>query len=71
MEKGNLRPGAGRAVRKGNKTIDSRTSILYVGDEEDWLNKCCVVERRNRNRGYDPHAGAGTVRAGGLRGNKA
>lgn len=65
MEKGNLRPDAGRAVRKRDKTIDFRTSILYVSDEEDWLKKCCVVERQNRNRGYDPHAGAGTVRARG------
>jgi len=57
---GKLGPGDSRALGGANKTIDFRTSILYVVDEEDWPKTCCVVERRMEH----PLAGAGTVRAG-------
>jgi len=52
-----LWPGVGRAPCNTNKTIDFRTSILYVVDEEYWLKWGCMVVRRMGN----PLASAGTV----------
>jgi len=59
LRPGWLWPGVGRAPCKTNKTIDFRTSILYVVDEEDWLKWGCMVVRRKGN----PLAGFGTERA--------
>ncbi|AVJ29114.1 hypothetical protein CLM73_19445 [Achromobacter spanius] len=49
MGQGRLWPGVGRALCEANKTIDFRTSILNVVDEEDWLKTCCMVERGGWN----------------------
>ena len=59
MGPGWLWPDVDRAPCKTIKTVDFRTSILYVVDEEDCLKYGCVVERRIGN----PLAGVGTVRA--------